>query len=176
MEAGGTEYDNQVFNPQVLFATSGAANAGIDNPDMYGVLRAEMPPSLEDCVQEQGRAGRRPGSNANTDSYTICVSLESLLKLWYRIYNGTVDKLSYRESLLFDLEITLACIVLPTHCLLSVFADRTANPFEHEPGQIRYVPPPCVTSCSFCTGEYDKLFPAIIRGGVCAIVLDLFSG
>ena len=35
-----------------FFATSGAANTGIDNPDIYGVLRAEMPPSLEYCVQE----------------------------------------------------------------------------------------------------------------------------
>ena len=56
---GDGEDNNQSFNPQVLFATSGAANAGIDNPDIYGVLRAEIPPSLEDCVQEQGRAGRR---------------------------------------------------------------------------------------------------------------------
>ena len=56
-----------------------AANAGIYNPDMYGVLRVEMPPSLEDCVQEQGRAGRCPGSNAASDVYTICVSFESLL-------------------------------------------------------------------------------------------------
>ena len=45
----GEEADT--FNPQVLSATSGAANAGIDHPNMYGVIRAEMPPSLEDCVQ-----------------------------------------------------------------------------------------------------------------------------
>ena len=118
------------FNPQVLFETSGAANAGIDNPNIYGVLRSEMPPSLEDCVQEQGCAGRRPGSNAATDSYIIFISFESLLLLWQRIYRGTVDKISYIESLLLDLEVALETIVLPTHCLLSVFASRCANPFD----------------------------------------------
>ena len=176
VERRKTEDADKLFNPQVLFATSGAANAGIDNPDIYGVLRVEMPPFLEDCVHEQGQADRRPGSNAESDSYTICVSFEPLLKLWCRIYSGTIDKLSYQERLLFDLEITLECNVLPTHYFLSVFADRIASPFDHKPGQIRYLPPPCLTSCSFCTGEYDKLFPPIIRGGVCAVIMDLFSG
>jgi hypothetical protein len=30
------------FNPQMLTATSGAANAGLDSPDVYGVGRAEF--------------------------------------------------------------------------------------------------------------------------------------
>ena len=47
--SSNTEDDHQVFNPHVLF-TTGAANAGINNLDSYGVLRAEMPPPLEDCV------------------------------------------------------------------------------------------------------------------------------
>ena len=114
----------------MLFETSGAANAGIDNPNIYGVLRSEMPPSLEECVQEQGRAGRRPGSNATTDLYTICISFESLLVLLKRIYKVTVDKIPYRESLLLDLKVTLDNIVLPTHCLLSIFAGRCSNPFD----------------------------------------------
>ena len=66
-----------------------------------------MPPSYKDMVQEEGRAGRRVVANPMTDSYTICISLESLLKLWQRIYRGTVDKLSYRKSLLYDVEVML---------------------------------------------------------------------
>ena len=42
---------------------------------MYGVVRAEMPPSLENSVQKQGRAGHRPGSNTTTDSSQyVCLS------------------------------------------------------------------------------------------------------
>lgn len=89
------EDDDELFNPRVLFATSDGANAGIDNLDICGVLRVEIPPSLEDCVQKQGRAGCRPGSNALSGSCIICVSFESLLKLWYMIYIDTIDKLSY---------------------------------------------------------------------------------
>ena len=48
-------------------------------------------------VEEVGIEGRRVAANPSTDSYIICISLESLLKLWRRIYTGTVDKLSYRK-------------------------------------------------------------------------------
>jgi len=120
----GEEVDT--FNPQLLFPTSGVANAGIDAPNIYGVFRAEMPPSLGDWVQEQERAGRRPGSDSTTGSYTICVSFDSLLKLWCRIYSGTVDNISYRESFLFDLKVTLACIVLPPIICYQSFL-RSAN-------------------------------------------------
>ena len=65
------------FNPQVLFATSGAANCGIDNHSIYCVFRGEIPPSCEDMVQEEGRAGRRTTANPSTDSYTVSLSLLS---------------------------------------------------------------------------------------------------
>ena len=168
--------DEMEFNPQVLFATSGAANCGIDNSNIYCVFRGEMPPSCEDMVQEEGRAGRRVGANHTTDSYTICISLESLLKLWQRIYRGTVDKLSYRKSLLHDVEVMLLWIVVPTHCLKSVLAYKSSNPFKHNEIEPVYLPHPCLNSCSFCQGEYDTIAPAISRAGVCSILMDLFSG
>ena len=73
-------------------------------------------------VQEEGRAGRRATTNSTTDSYTIFLSLESLLKLWKRIYGGTTDELNYRKSLLFDVEVMLTCLVVPTYCIKSVLA------------------------------------------------------
>ena len=45
------------FNPQVMFATSGAANCGIDNPNIYSVFRGEVPPSCEDMIQEGAELG-----------------------------------------------------------------------------------------------------------------------
>ena len=101
------------FNPQVLFATYGAANCGIDNSKIHGVFCAEVPPSAEDMIQEEGRAGRRINACSSTDCYTVCISLESLLKLWIIIYMGTVDKLSYRRSLSYDCN-TLDCLCMIT--------------------------------------------------------------
>jgi superfamily II DNA helicase RecQ len=45
------------FNPRILTATSGAANAGIDDKEVYGVCLLEFPPSCLDIKQEKGRAG-----------------------------------------------------------------------------------------------------------------------
>ena len=41
---------DEILNPQILFDTSGTANAGIENPHIYSILRVEVPPSLKDCV------------------------------------------------------------------------------------------------------------------------------
>ena len=168
--------DAAPFNPQVLFATSGAANCGIDNENIYAVFRAEIPPSCEDMTQEEGRAGRRVGANPSTDSYTICISVESLIMLWRRMYVGTVENNNYRKSLLFDVDIMLACIVVPTHCIKSVLAHKNSNPFNHKANIPIYLPHPCLHSCSYCCGEYNDMFPSLIRNGVCSVLMDLFSG
>ena len=73
------------FNPQILLARSGAANAGIDNPNVCIIFRFEFPWSVADTIQEEGRASRRVGSSPSTDKYTICISLESVLLLIRRI-------------------------------------------------------------------------------------------
>ena len=127
-------------------------------------------------VQEEGRAGRRATANATTDSYTICISLESLLKLWKRIYGETVDKLSYRKSLLIDVEVILACLVVPTHCIKSMLAHKASNPFVRDKNTPVYLPHPCLNSCSFCLGEYTDIAPPLNRAGVCIILMGLFSG
>ena len=38
------------------------------------------------------------------------------------------------------------------------------------------MPPPCVTSCSFCLGGCDDMFPWVVHEGVTSILLDLFVG
>jgi hypothetical protein len=49
------------FNPQTLAATSGAANAGLDDPEVFGITRIDFPPSILDIKQEKGHAGCRSG-------------------------------------------------------------------------------------------------------------------
>jgi hypothetical protein len=51
----------QPFNTQILLATTGAANAGLGNLDIYGVAgRAKFPPNFKNVLQERGHAGRCP--------------------------------------------------------------------------------------------------------------------
>jgi len=161
------------FNPQVMLATSGAANAGIDNKDVHGVFRFEFPPSVEDCIQEEGRAGRRNGADHTTDWYCICISLESFLSVLRRVLTSTSKDPNYKASLVSDLHVAMSVLVLPTHCLRSIFAHKSANPFYSLPPPL---PPPCMIACSYCLGHYLDMFPLMRREGVTTVLLDLFLG
>ena len=160
------------FNPQVMLATAGAANAGIDNKNVHGVFRFEFPPSIEDCIQEEGRAGRRVGADHLTDWYYCCISLESLLSVLRRVLTSDTHA-DYKATMISDLHIAMSVLVLPTHCLRSIFAHKSSNPFYSAPAPL---PPPCMVACSFCLGHYIEMFPSLRRDGVTSVFLDLFLG
>ena len=113
----------------MLFAVSGAANCGIDIDCVYGVFRAKISSSCEDIIQEEGLSGQRPDASALTESYMVCLSLESLLILLNQIYIGTVHTTSYRKNLLINVEIMLACLIVPTYCLKLMLAHKSSTPF-----------------------------------------------
>ena len=138
-------------------------------------FKGEILPSCEDMSQEEGRAGQRATANPSTDSYTICLSLESLLILWKRIYGGTIDKLSYRKSLLLDVKVMLSCLVIPMYCIKDFLALKALNSFICVKNAPVYLPNPCLTSCSFCLDEYAEIAPPLNRTGVCVVLIDLFS-
>jgi hypothetical protein len=50
------------------------------------VIRDGFPPSIQDLIQELGRAGRRPDASTDTDEYVIITSLDMLVSLLYRIF------------------------------------------------------------------------------------------
>ena len=127
-------------------------------------------------THEEGCAGRKIETNHSINSYTICISLELLIILWKRIYVGTVDNLSYRKSLLLDVDVMMTCIVVPTHYLKSVLAHKNLNPFMHKVDTPIYLPHPCLNSYSFCCDKYDTTFLPLIRDGVCRVLMDLFFG
>lgn len=114
----------ECFSPRVLFATSGAANAGIDNHRIHGVFHGELPPSIEVAVQERGPAGRPPDSSISTYWYVSCILLESYLVFLRRTYTSTVNKPNYRKSLLQELITVLSYLVIPTHCINAVVVDK----------------------------------------------------
>ena len=80
------------------------------------------------------------------------------------------------KSLISDVEVMLAMLVVPTHCIKSVLAHKASNPFGRDRNTPVYLPHPCQYSCSFCLGDYADIAPSLNRAGVCMLLMDLFSG
>jgi hypothetical protein len=74
------------FSPRVLVATSGAANAGLDSPQVRTIIRDGFPPTIQDLVQELGRAARYPLASAEDNQYQMVVSLMGFYTLLFRIF------------------------------------------------------------------------------------------
>ena len=69
------------YNLDVLCATSGVGNAGIDCREIRAVYRVNFPPSISDISQEHGRAGHRDDATPDDYMYQVAISLESFLYL-----------------------------------------------------------------------------------------------
>ena len=59
------------LNLNILCATSGVGNAGIDSSEVRSVVRLGFPPSILDMSQEKGRAGRNIGASPDNYSYDV---------------------------------------------------------------------------------------------------------
>jgi hypothetical protein len=168
----------QPFNPQILTATSGAANSGLDSEDVFGVGRAKFPPTLDNVLQEKGRAGRRPNASAATDWYLVCISLETHVYLLHRAADFATAKYdSHSKSELgAELQQTLEVLILPKHCLQLTLETILANPFAPADSTIADNGVPCGNSCSFCLGDYARIFPKVRCLGVQQVLLGIFVG
>lgn len=58
------------------------------------------------------------------------------------MYDGTVDAVSYRKSLVYDVDVMLGCAVVPSHCLKFVLAHKHFNPFLHKVNTPMILPQP----------------------------------
>ena len=74
--------DKLEYNLDVLCATSGVGNAGIDCIKIRAVYRVDFPPSISDIILERGRAGRRDDATPDNYMYQVTISLESFLYLY----------------------------------------------------------------------------------------------
>ena len=166
--------ESRPFNPRILTATSGAANAGINDAEVFGVCLLQYPPSCLDVKQEKGRAGRRLSAAPMSDWYLLCISLETLAVLLKRLHDTvtTVQNTAYFKLQEDDIQDVLELFVLANGCLQAKLELKMSNPYL--PALI--VPTDCGHACSFCLGNYKTMFPRLVKSGVRTVFLQLFLG
>ena len=116
---------------QILCATSGVANAGIDSKDVYCAMRTEFPPSIHDICQEKGRVGQISLATANVFTYVICFDIDSYVLLLHRTLNPE-EKMtnSFRKTMVSD-HIKVAQLFTSIHaCFNHVFEHTLSNLFH----------------------------------------------
>ena len=74
------------FDPVGYFATAGTTSSGIDCHEVDAVIFHGFPQSLEDLIQCSGRCGRSVTATFNTSSFTMIISLNSLVALMTRVF------------------------------------------------------------------------------------------
>jgi hypothetical protein len=153
------------FNPQLLVATSGAANAGLDDPNVCGVFRLDFPASIVDWAQEKGRAGRYEGATVDDCFYYVAISLESFLYLFQQCQDPSVST-EYQAAQLNDLFQVLRLLVLPERCFQVVLESVLSHPDDAT------IPDDPCGCCSFC--KDSSAFPAVDRTGVVHVLFNLF--
>jgi len=158
--------DNET-NLNVLCATSGVGNAGLDSRNIRAVYRVDFPPSILDISQERGRAGRREDATAENYSYNLCFSLEGFMHLFKRIHNqneSIIDN-AYRqeqENNLFEVARLLAST---TQCYYISFERALGNP---DAPFVEYAP---CGHCPNCTNQ--RIFPMLNKDGVKIVLFQL---
>ena len=162
--------DHQIAQKiQILCATSGVGNAGIDCPDVRAVYRIDFPPSIIDLAQEKGRAGRRDDASPEFFSYNLCISFESFIHLFKRIEDPTEEFIddAYRRHQCNDLFGVAKLLMCPVECFSIAFERVLGNPFN----PVIVLPNPC-GYCPFCCGE--RIVLPISRKGAKHILFELF--
>ena len=74
------------FDPVAYFATAGTASSGIDCGEVDKVIFHGIPASLQDLLQCSGRCGRSQRATPANSSFTIVMSLNSLVSIMTRIF------------------------------------------------------------------------------------------
>ena len=77
-------FDGVDCNPDILCATSGVGNAGIDSSDIRAVYRVDFPPSISDMSQELGRAGHNDDATPDDYMFQVAIYIDSFLYIYKR--------------------------------------------------------------------------------------------
>jgi superfamily II DNA helicase RecQ len=164
------------FDPRILIATSGSADAGIDSPCVCVVLHDSFPTSIEDLLQELGQAARCPASlRIATDCCCIDMPLKSHVSLVKCIHrepskdeargsDACMSAEKCQKHQMQNLDKVLKLLALNTeqclHCKLEHAASDTFEPARHaQLGE-------CDTAYSSCARK-KGLFKSMSGRGVC---------
>jgi superfamily II DNA helicase RecQ len=168
--------DSNETNLNVLCATSGVGNAGIDSPNIRAVYRLDFPPSILDISQECGRAGRRADATPNHYSYNICFNLEGFLHLFKRIHSKENEVLNYdyrkqQEKDLFDVAKLLAST---TKCYYITLETYLGNPELPCQIIIQHPTDQCIMPCGVCPNcTNEPLIPTLNKEGVKEVLFNI---
>ena len=155
-------------NPDILCATSGVGNAGIDCSDIRAVYRVDFPPSISDMSQELGRAGRNDDATPDEYMYQVAIHIDSFLYIYKRINDKqtrTVDPI-HRRYQIDELMDAAKLFASSNTCYYVAMEMRLGNPNGD-----RTAPPPCGV-CPNC--EKVKIFPRINKDGLKSALFDIF--
>jgi superfamily II DNA helicase RecQ len=169
----------ELFSPRLLLATK-AANAGIDDPDIFLVFHLGLLDNLCNGIQEMGRAHRRESTTTgpHTDRFMVQFHLADFVGMLKQIERTkksrgilkTNQAKHYAKEELLEVMLEL---VLPTNCFHQRFEWMMSNPFERV-SFANYVMAslPCENACSFCTKTHTvrKLKRALFT----TFMIDLF--
>jgi hypothetical protein len=148
--------ENIPLNPQILIATSGTANTGIEDPEVYGIYAEWISRLASWMSSKKWDAGRRPHANSDSDWYVLYISLDSFDVLLRHLYDSPGSReasyLKAQEANMF---------VIPRWCQQASLEKKMANPYISESAH----PAACLDSCTFCSGGYRTLFPKLVKSG-----------
>jgi superfamily II DNA helicase RecQ len=153
---------NDDFNINVLCATSGVGNVGLDSTQIRSVLRMDLPPSPLDFVQEIGRAGRVISPDPDNFSYILYFSLENFIYIFERCMNPeqSYHDESFRLEEVDHLYAMASIVVLSKQCYYVASKFIFGNPYSVNADM---APQECGI-CPYCRNEI--LFPSLNRSGV----------
>ena len=150
----------------ILCATSGVVNVGIDSPNIRAAHRIDFPPSILDIFQERGRARRQPDAKNDNYSCNLCFSLEKFLCLFKRIHDKEeVIQKSYRQEKEDDLFQVTQLLASSSQCH---YVDFEKLLYKTEGDQSS------APNCRVCPNYSENyVFPTLNRNGVKKVLFDL---
>ena len=161
---------NDDLDINVLCATSGVGNVGLDSPQIRNVLRMDLPSSPLDFVQEIGRAGRVIPPDPDNFSYILYFSLENFIYIFERCMNPeqSYHDESFRMIEVDNLYAMARIVVLSKQCYYVASEFIFGNPWSEN---TETAPHECGI-CPYCRNEI--LFPSLNRSGVENVFFNVF--
>ena len=147
------------YNMNVLCATSGVDNTGIDSKEVRSVIRLDFPPFIMDMSQEKGRTERNPTATHEKYSYNLYYSLELFLFLYKQILThieGRRPDVEYQLERTHNLLNTVKLLCSHTVCFSLVFEVMVVNPLL---GHIVLDRCGNYRNCK----QHNRTFPAVVK-------------